>query len=284
MLSTDQAVKRVSNRRKEILFFISCVLLAAIFVPVIIDLVKQWLEDPNYRHGLLIPIVIFFMIKRKHSKLRAVQSTGDSAAGAIVLAVASVALIAGTAASELFTSRISLVIFLIGSAVFLAGARFASRLAEEFVLMLLMIPLPYIFYYRLTFPLQLLSARLSGGLLKSLQVNVIRKGNIIVLPNYTLEVVAACSGLRALMTMVTLSVVIAAFSGYSISRKIILVACSVPVAVAANTFRLSITALGAYLVGSGFADGILHQVSGLIVFLTGLLLLMAINSILKWKS
>lgn len=284
MPNTAWAGKIASNRKKEILLLISCVLLALLFIPVLIDLVKQWIDDPNYRHGLLIPVVLFFMIRRKYPEALKVQSGGDSAAGALVLGAASLTLIAGTAASELFTSRISLVLFLFGSSVFLAGTRFALRFTEEFVLMILMIPLPYIIYYRLTFPLQLLSARLSGGLLKLLQVSVIRRGNILALPNYTLEVVAACSGLRSLMTMVTLSVVIAAFSGYSISRKLILVACSVPVAVAANTFRLSVTALGAYLVGGGFADGILHQASGLIVFLTGLLLLMAVNSALKWKN
>jgi exosortase len=110
------------------------------------------------------------------------------------------------------------------------------------------------------------------------------EGNILLLPKYTLEVVAACSGLRSLMTMVTLAVIITAFMDYSIIKKGFLVACSLPIAVVANTFRLVITALGAYIVDARFADGFLHEISGLIVFTTGFLLLIIINGILKWKK
>lgn len=271
--------------KKKALLLAASVLLILLYLPVVHKLAKQWLNDPNYRHGLLIPVVLIFLVRRKWDIIKEKYPYRSSPAAAfILLAVASMLLIGGTAASELFTSRLSLVLFIIGTLILLAGPGLIRILASESALLFLMIPLPYIIYYRLTFPLQLLSARLSSVILKALQLSVIRKGNIIVLPKYTLEVVAACSGLRSLLTMVTLGVIMAAAASYSAGRKILLVACSVPVAVAANTFRLVVTALGAQLAGPDFADGILHQISGLMVFGSGLAMLLIINWVLKWKK
>jgi len=282
---TVSAGNTSEKSKKKALLLTASVLLILLYLPVVHKLVKQWLNDPNYRHGLLIPVVLIFLVRRKWDIIKENSPYRSSPAAAfILLAVASLLLIGGTAASELFTSRLSLVLFIIGTLILLAGPGLIKILAAESALLFLMIPLPYIIYYRLTFPLQLLSARLSSLILKTLQLSVIRKGNIIILPKYTLEVVAACSGLRSLLTMVTLGVIMAAAASYSAGRKILLVACSVPVAVAANTFRLVVTALGAQLAGPDFADGILHQISGLMVFGSGLVMLLIINWVLKWKK
>lgn len=283
MRESTQTEKTRARKQGQILALICGLLALILFYPVLYGLVRQWIEDPNYRHGLVIPIIILLLARNKVDEIRALKSSGSPAAGWTVLAVSSILLVAGTASSELFTSRLSFVLFLLGAAFLLAGAALVKKLAAEFILMLLMIPLPYIVYYKVTFPLQLISAKFSALALSALRVSVIRKGNILVLPGYTLEVVAACSGLRSLMTMITLAVVIAAFSAYSFKRKSVLVVLSIPVAVAANTFRLVVTALGAYFVGPHFADGTLHQLSGLMVFGSGIVLLLVINWVLRWK-
>ena len=162
------------------------------------------------------------------------------------------------------------------------GKDFTKRAAFPLLLLFFMIPLPYIIYYKITFPLQLMSARLSAAVLGLIEVSVIRKGNILLMPNYALEVVAACSGLRSLMTMITLALIYAGFSALSNVRKIMLVAFAIPAAIAANTLRLVVTAVGAHMVGPSFADGVLHEISGLIVFLSGLLMIMIAAGILKW--
>ena len=284
MLVIAHSSKSGTEKQKKILLSTVAALLLVLYLPILKNLIKQWINDSNYQHGLLIPPIIIFLLRKKYDDLKSIPLSGNTAAGIITISVAVICLVAGTAAAELFTSRLSLVLFILGSTLMLAGKKFTKSLFNEFVLMLLMIPLPYIIYYRLTFPLQLLSAKLSAGILNALRVSVIRKGNILLLPKYTLEVVAACSGLRSLMTMVTLAVIITAVMNYSTTRKVVLVTCSLPIAVAANAFRLVVTALGAHIVDARFADGFLHEISGLIVFTTGFLLLIIINGILKWKK
>ena len=261
---------------------ITAALFAVLYAPVVAPLARQWLNDPNYQHGLAVPAVSAFILWRRRAALRAAEGPKAALAGAVLIMVAAVLLIGGTAASELFTARLSLPIMLIGLLLVFKGTQFVRRAAFPLLFLFMMIPLPYIAYYKLTFPLQIMSAQLSALALRFIGIEVIRHGNILALPTYTLEVIAACSGLRSLMTMITLALVLCAFPGLSGRRKIVLAACSIPIAIAANTIRLVVTAIGAYAVSPAFADGTLHEISGLIVFSTGFLLLLAVRGALKW--
>ncbi len=279
--TADQA-QREKSAARLLLAGTGVLLLAAAYFPVLTSLFDQWMNDPNYQHGILIPFVSAILLWKRRARLKTSTGGGGAIPGLIIIFISVALLVAGTAASELFAARISLPLLLLGITFFLMGTNFAKNAAFPLLFLLMMIPLPYIIYYKITFPMQIMSARFSAGMLDIINVSVVRKGNILLLPGYTLEVIAACSGLRSLMTMVTLALIFAAFSGFSNIRKIILVACAIPVAIVANTIRLTVTALGAYTIGPQFADGILHEISGLIVFMAGLLLLMLCAGILKW--
>jgi exosortase len=270
-------------RRGRIGLFLAIVcLLVALYLPVTVRLTSQWIDDPNYQHGILIPFVCAFIVWQRRAALRAAAPGGGELAGMILVLAAATMLVLGTAASEHFTQRISMPVMAAGIVLFLFGRKVATTLTLPLLLAFMMVPFPYIIYYKISFPMQLMSARLSTGVLELLNVSIIRKGNVLMLPNYTLEVVAACSGLRSLMTMVTLALIFTAFSGLSTVRRVILVASAVPIAITANTLRLVVTAVGAYKISPHFADGIAHTVSGLIVFISGLLLLFLTAGILKW--
>lgn len=259
-------------------------LLCLLYAPVIAGLALQWARDPNYQHGIAVPLVSAYLLWRRRARLREAPYEPAPGLGALAVAAASALLVAGTAAAELFTARLSLPLMLIGILLVLRGRRFVRIAAGPLLFLFVMIPLPYIVYYKLTFPMQLASARLAAVVLGGIGVEVIRQGNILHLPNYTLEVVAACSGLRSLMTLVTLALVLCAFSGLGAGRKVVLALSSIPIAVAANTFRLAVTAVGAQAVGPSFADGILHEISGLIVFFAGFIMLLAAWGVLTWTS
>ncbi len=263
---------------------VAAVLFAALYAPVVASLAKQCWSDPNYQHGLAVPIVSAYLLWRRRAALHAASGPRAILAGSAVMLAAAALLVGGTAASELFTARVSLPIMLIGVLLALRGWEFVRRAAFPLLFLFMMIPLPYIIYYKLTFPMQIMSAKLSALLIRFIGLEVIRHGNILSLPTYTFEVVAACSGLRSLMTMVTLALVMGALPGLGVRRRIILAASSVPIAVAANTIRLAITAIGASAVSPAFADGILHEISGLIVFITGFVMLLAVWGALKWKK
>lgn len=273
-----------SARTNIILAVTALVLLTVLYMPVISALVRQWLDDSNYRHGLLIPFVSALLLWRRRDSLRKSGEGGSEIWGMLLMLTAAGLLIAGTAAAEMFATRISLPLMLLGAVLFIRGRDFTRISGPPLLFLLLMVPLPYIIYFKITFPMQIMSAKFSAEVLTFMKVSVIRKGNILMLPGYTLEVIAACSGLRSLMTMFTLSVVFAFFSDMSKGRKSVLVILSVPAAIGANTVRLVVTALGAHLVGPSFADGPLHEASGIIVFAAGFLMLLLCAGILRWTE
>jgi len=182
----------------------------------------------------------------------------------------------------LFTMRVSMVVAIAAIALSTQGwGRFRS-MAFPLCFLLLLIPLPYVFYYKLTFPLQLESSKLTASLLTGLGMPVVRSGNVIDLEGYSLEVVTACSGLRSMMSLGTLAVFMTDFFRFGVRGNLFLVAMAVPVAVIANTVRLLLTAILAAVSGAETADSFLHGLSGVVVFLSGLALLAASGGVIEW--
>ena len=257
------------------------VLFALAYAPVCAALAAQWADDPNYAHGFFVlPMAAWLAWRRRH-RYAAVPSSPS--AGGIALFVLGAMLYAfGTVAAELFTARISLVLVVAGLVALLEGGARLRVLAFPIAFLLCMIPLPYLVYYQLTFPLQIESSRLAAGVLGAAGMPVVREGNILEIEGYTLEVVTACSGLRSIMALGTMAIFMTELFRVSRVAKVVLAAAAIPVAVAANVARLAATACIAALGGATLAESFLHELSGLVVFLSGIVALFAIGKGLEW--
>src|SRR3977135_3757197 len=112
-----------------------------------------------------------------------------------------------------------------------------------------------------------------------------------------LEVVEACSGIRSLMTLLTLSVVFAylthprggqngggprapRWKSYGFWRSAILVIAAVPIAILTNALRVSGTGVLAHYYGTSVADGFFHSFSGWAIYIAAALLLFATGWVL----
>lgn len=255
--------------------------LAVAYAGVAATLVRQWADDPNYAHGFFVLPMAAFLAWRRRDRFRS-AARAPSLAGFALLALGIFLYVVGTAAAELFTTRVSLVCVIAGLVWAIEGAARLRVLAFPIAFLGCMIPLPYVFYYQLTFPLQIESSRWAAGLLEFAGMPVVREGNILNLEGYTLEVVTACSGLRSIMTLGTMALFLTDFVRLSVVSKALLVVASVPVAVAANVARLGVTACIAAMGGAEAAESFLHELSGVVVFITGLGALFAVGKGLEW--
>ncbi|HXR96759.1 MAG TPA: exosortase/archaeosortase family protein [Terriglobales bacterium] len=256
-----------------------------IYWPVITGLVAQWYTDPNYGHGFLVAPLAVYLLWRSRRRWRG-QPLRPNPFGAALMLLAAAMLVFGRLAAELFFARISLLIGLAGVIVLFAGWRRLRAWAFPFGFLFLMIPLPAVIYYQITFPLQLLASRLAGTGLDLLQIPALREGNTIMLPNYTMSVADACSGIRSLFSLITLAVGYSYFTESRLRIRALLVVCMVPIAIFANGLRILGTGILTYNFGAKYAEGFFHAFSGWLIFVVSLGLLLLLHAALRrpWRA
>jgi len=255
-------------------------LLSVLYGPILKHLVVNWWTNPNYGHGFLVPVFAGFVLWRERERISAIPLKPANF-GLLVMVGAIGLLLFGSLGAELFTSRFSLLILIGGIVLFLAGWGTLKAVSFPLAFLILMIPFPAIIFNQITFPLQLLASRLATSVLQVINVPVLREGNLIILPNYTLEVVDACSGIRSLMTLITLAVAY----GYLVEKKIwirwLLVVMMIPIAIVSNSIRIVGAGLLTYHFGPGMAKGFFHEFSGWVIFVAALLLMFACHWVLR---
>jgi exosortase len=250
---------------------------------VMASLVRQWADDPNYAHGFFVPVMAAWLAYRRRARFVSARRSTDAAGILVVLAGLALYLV-GVAGAELFTTRVSLVVVVAGMVLALQGRARLRVMAFPIAFLLFMIPLPYVVYYRLTFPLQIESSRMAAGLLTAVGLPVVREGNVLHLEGYSLEVVTACSGLRSIMSLGTIGVFLADLMPMRPAGTALYIALIVPVAMAANVARLCVTAGVAAVAGPEAAESFLHELSGVVLFVAGVLSLFVIAWVIRWSE
>jgi exosortase len=246
-----------------------CAALAAaavwVYAPVTADLVRAWITDDNYSHGFLVPpLAAYFAWERRH-RLRA-AAVAPSMWGLVALTLSLLILIVGRLGAEFFLTRASLVGVLGSLVLWLGGVAHLRILFFPLTFLLLMIPIPAILFNQIAFPLQLLASQTGEVGLMAMSIPVLREGNLIVLPRTTLEVAEACSGIRSLISLMTLGIVYGYFTDSRSSVRLLIAASTVPIAVVANGMRIIGTGVAAHQFGAAAAEGFFHTFSGWIVF------------------
>jgi exosortase len=253
-----------------------CLLIVAVYHQVLVKLVIDWWNIPDFSYGFLVPLFAAYLVWEKKETLRGIN-IAPCWSGIAVMALGLVILLLGVYGSELFLSRVSLVILLAGLVLCFGGRQFLKELRFALLVLLLAIPLPAIIFNQITFPLQILASKLACFLLQFFSVPVLREGNVIVLPSMRLEVAEACSGIRSLMSLFTLAVFYGYFLEKSVWRRVALVLASIPIAIAANAVRILGTGLCVQYWDPDKALGFFHEFSGLVIFLVSLACLYTVH-------
>ncbi|MCA1786680.1 MAG: exosortase/archaeosortase family protein [Desulfobacteraceae bacterium] len=242
-----------------------------LFFHTMAGLVSDWSSDPNFSHGFLIPVISLYMVWYKKDQLREIPIQ-PSRIGLGVIILGLLVHLAANVGAELFMMRFSMVITLSGIIIYTLGMGMFRAVLIPVAYLIMMIPIPAILWNQVAFPLQLLAAKLSAQVIGFIGIPVFREGNILHLANTSLEVVDACSGLRSLTSLLALTGICAFPAPFSCMKKWILFFSAIPIAVAVNVIRLSVTAAMAAWISPETAHGFLHDMSGLIIFGAALVL------------
>ena len=246
---------------------------------VIAKLVNDWSIDENYSHGfLVVPIALYFVWERRRRFLA--TQNHPSGWGLLVVLGSIGLLLAGVLGAEVFTTEISLIGTIAGSVLYLCGWGRLRVMFFPIAFLLLMVPIPAIIFNQITFPLQLLASRFGESALAMCRIPVLREGNVINLANTKLEVIEACSGIRSLITLLTLGVVYGYLMDARTWVRLCLALATIPVAIFANGFRVAGTGVAAHYYGLAAAEGFFHTFSGWLVFVAALMMLFVLYRVL----
>jgi exosortase D (VPLPA-CTERM-specific) len=259
----------------------------------------DWQSDENYSHGLLVPFVVGYIVWLEFDNLKKALQNPSIWLGFGGILSAIFLLLAGTLGAELFTQRISFIVMLAAIIVYFFGFRLLKLLVVPFGLLLLAIPIPQIIFNKIAFPLQIFASQMAIWGIRVFEVPSVRNGNVIeILPrgaiqSISLEVVEACSGIRSLMTLVTLALVLAYFTrkksaegapfyrNFNFYQAVILIVSAVPIAILTNAARVTSTGILTYYYGKSMIEGFVHEFSGWLVYIVALVLLAIVNFAVK---
>ncbi len=232
-------------------------------------LVYDWYDLPDASHGFLIPLFSVFLLYEKRSRLRAlpVRSTWT---GLWLVVPALGLLLVGVLGADLFLSRISFVMLACGLILTLLGSRILREVRFSLLVLLLAIPLPSLVLNQITLPLQLFASAVSSWALALTGVPVLRDGNVIQLASLKLEVAEACSGIRSLISLLTVAILFGYVAERSVWRRVALAFASIPIAVVANAVRIYGTGLCVQYWDPEKAMGFFHEFSGWLMFLVSM--------------
>ncbi len=255
-------------------------LIIASFYPMLDRLVAQWMNDDDMGHGFFVPIVAAYIAwLRKDEILKGPHERNYW--GLAVMLWASIQYVLGTIAAELFLMRTSIVFCLTGIVLFVGGMRLIKILAFPLFLLCFMVPIPSVIYTQITFPLQLFASEVAEKVLLLLSIPVLRDGNILELVEHKLSVVEACSGIRSLLSLTFLSLVYGFFFETNWVIRLVLLLSTVPIAIAANAFRVSMTGV-LYQYKPEWAEGFFHTAEGWVIFMIALTLLLSVHRFIIW--
>lgn len=240
-------------------------LIVLLYASVVPAMAHTWWNDPAYSHGLLIPPLAAYLAWSRRERVFEIPVAPDSRGLSLIL-LACLLFLVGKLGAEFFLSRISLIVLLAGLIWTFWGVWRLRILAFPLLLLATMVPIPVIVYNLLAAPLQLFASNVSTEILQLVGMPVYREGNVIHLPETSLGVAEACSGLRSLSSLTVLALLVGFLQCRRLVTRALLFVLAIPIAIGVNVLRVTGTALLADY-DQELALGFYHSFSGWLVFL-----------------
>ena len=162
------------------------------------------------------------------------------------------------------------------------GWKCARRLAFPAAYLLFTIPLASFLDF-VTVKLRLFAVATAIAVLNGFGLDAAQQGTAIIsngaMP-FSIDVAEPCSGLRSLFALSALTVAYARLYQPTWPRRIALMLCAAPLAVAGNVARIISICLVSAVCGKEFGTGFYHDYSGYIVFIAAILLMLAASGLI----
>lgn len=240
-------------------------LVAVLYAPTVAWLWGRWtLSVWHNAHGLFIPPLSAWFAWQELKRMRGAPR--ESSAWGFAFLVPALAILALDAAlNTQLASAFSLVLLLPGLALLMLGPARTRAIAFPLLFLVFMLPIPLALTSRVHLFLRHIATAGTAAVLPWLGIPVFAESTTLHLASNTLEVADACSGFSTLYASVTLAMLTAYFCS-SWTRRALVLAAAVPIAIAANLVRVVLLAVMVNWQGPGFLDTWMHEATGMLTF------------------
>ena len=266
---------------------ITIVSLAAAFVLLFQDAIAHIFRSFSTlggAHGPLIICVSLYLVWMNRQKLRDLRPEPAIISGGLLLAVGCFSLFAGKIGSTIVVQQLSMIPFLLGAVLLLAGFAWFK---------VFLLPVGYLIFLtgmiehllgNFAIYLQKITAWISVMFMKIIGFQVFHEGTLIMLPHVTLEVARVCSGIGHIVTLMALAVPLAIMTQKTVSRKIILIVSSLFIGVFVNGLRILMIGIYTYYKPGVNVHGPYELLYSSFIFFFGLLILILFSRVLTRKD
>jgi exosortase len=230
------------------------------FWPPLVQMAHQWMNDPQYTHGYLVPLFSAYLLWARRGRLAGAKLS-PSWLGLLPLAAAALLRYEASRNYDYFDG-VALVLTIAGFFLLAGGPRALVWSWPAVAFLLFMVPLPYSVEHAVAGPLQRLATVSSTYIMQTIGLPALAEGNVIVLGNGRVEVEQACSGLSMLMIFFALSTAMAILVRRPLLDRILILVAAAPIAILANVFRITATGLAQEWFGAEAAHKIFHDWAG----------------------
>ncbi|MBM3301476.1 MAG: exosortase/archaeosortase family protein [Deltaproteobacteria bacterium] len=239
------------------------------FLPAWKDLMSAWNTNEDASHGYLIVPVCVWLLWRKRSYLKFSESRGSGLG--LSVAVLSLLLYMFSQLAEIETlSSLSMIGFFHGAVLYLWGIAAYRMMLFPLFFLFFMVPVPSQIYSQLSLPLQLFVSGISAHIASLVGIPVYQVGNVIELPEKTLSIVKACSGVRSLVSILALCLLIGYVTMKSNVLRAVLFLSGIGVTILVNILRVILLIVFLYYFRIDLAHGVQHTLFGMIVFMVSI--------------
>jgi exosortase len=222
---------------------------------------ERWVNDPAYSHGFLVPLFSVYLLWMRRDRLAGGVTPAWWGLGLVLLAGGM--RVASHFLYQSWLDAASLPVALAGLVAAAGGWKALKWAAPGLLFLAFMLPLPYKLQTMLGGTLQRVATVVSTYALQTFGVPAVAEGNVILLSTTKLGVVEACSGLSMLMTFFALATAVAILADTrTVFERALIVASAIPIAVAANVVRITVTSVLYEMDKGELARRVYHDLAG----------------------
>lgn len=242
-----------------------------------------WQTSQNAHGPIVLAICVWFLFFKTSILIEEKQFNPQPSMGAgLMFFLIGCALYVIGHSQTFYTIEVfSLICISSGLVLSFLGTSIYKKLWFGFFFMLFLIPLPGSVIDAVTLPLKIAVSFATEHILYYLDYPIARNGVLLSIGQYQLLVADACSGMNSLFTLEALGLLYMNVMRYeSFGRNLTLAIMIAPISFVANVTRVIILCLITYYYGDAAGQGFMHEFSGMVLFLSALVLIIMLDSVL----